>query len=141
MNPIVVFVLSRATLAFRITAIMTSSISKRSVTGRYDLKSLIGARAMTAALRSHIFGIVFLLPFLGMLTVHQVLNPSDHLLAAPDLGQESAQVYNYAMAYTFSVGVILYIASAVVNAPRSRTWFIAKLVLLGMFWTALAMFL
>ena len=85
-------------------------------------------------MQSHWIGFVFLLPFLGMLGVHHVLDLSDALMVATPPGEREARVFNFVMAVVFFAGIAAFVAHASVLAGRSRGWLVTKLAVLVGYW-------
>ena len=92
---------------------------------------------MPNALRSHLVGFVFLLPFLAMLGLHRLLGLSDALMGAPALEERDAQLYNFVMVFVFYGGVTAYFIHALAIAYRSKEWLAFKLLFLVAFWVGI----
>ena len=89
------------------------------------------------AFRFHVAAFAFFIPFVTMLTIHQILGLSDAMGAAPAPGERHSLLYNMLMVLTFYFGVGGYIFHVACVAERSIGWVIGKLVLLAALWAGM----
>jgi hypothetical protein len=108
------------------------------VDGKHGLSIDAGNRTwLQTLLQSHWFCLVALVPFALMFVVHEVLGMSDVMGAAPAGERRPTDVellYNYAMIAVFYAGIAGFSAHACYLVERAATWFVVKLVLLGIGW-------
>jgi hypothetical protein len=92
---------------------------------------------------SHWFGFLFLLPFLLMLCIHEVLGLSDQLLGVRVGEQDDpvASLFNLVMMIAFFLGVVCYIAHAIALVNRGTHWLLVKIALLALYWGGVAWWL
>lgn len=88
-------------------------------------------------MQSHWIGFLFLLPFLGMIRVRNVLGLSDALFLLKDQRDRDSQLFNLATVAVFYFGIACFVAHALYLTSRGRQWLYAKLLLLAIYWTAI----
>jgi hypothetical protein len=86
--------------------------------------------------QSHWAGFLFLVPFIVLLGIHDVLGLSDAALLLRDQRDRDSQLFNFVMIGVFYAGVVLFVADAVSLANRGWRWLVLKLVLLVVYWGA-----
>ncbi len=87
----------------------------------------------------HWTGVVYLLPFVIMLVVHELLGISDALLAADEPGDDDARTYNTLMVAAFYLGNLAFVVHACALAAvkgRGWPWLLRKLIFLSVYWAA-----
>ena len=92
-------------------------------------------------LRLHWVGFLFLVPFLILLGIHRVFGLSDALLGAPEPGEREVPVYNIALIVVFYAGVLSFIGHTFAVAEKSRTWRVAKIIVLVIYWVGVVAFM
>jgi hypothetical protein len=70
-----------------------------------------------------------LVPFLLMLTVHQLLSLSDALLAAEKPGERAAQGYNLVLGINMNLCAAVAVLHLFVRSQREFPWIITKLLI------------
>jgi hypothetical protein len=85
-------------------------------------------RGLLSFLRSPWASPVFLMPFLLMLAVHQVLGLSDALLA-DDSGERPAHGYNLLLGINMNLCPLAAILHLLAKSQRVLPWIIAKLLI------------
>lgn len=90
-----------------------------------------------SVIQSHWSGFSFLLPFLIMLALHDMLGLSDAFLLLTDQRDRDSQMFNFAMVAVFYLGVAAFVAHALFVASRSRLWLCGKLLLLAAYWSGI----
>lgn len=88
-------------------------------------------------IQSHWIGFLFLLPFLIMLAVHDRLGFSDAFLLVRGQRDRDSQMFNFAMAFVFYMGVTAFVAHALILASRSRLWLCGKFLFLVAYWSGI----
>ena len=89
---------------------------------------------------AHWIGFVFLLPFVVMLLVHELLGMSDALLAGNDPRDDDARLYNLLMIaalYLGSLAFVVYAFALPIVKDQGRRWVLPKLMFLAAFWGAI----
>ena len=56
---------------------------------------------MQSVFRAHLTAFLFLVPFVTMLTIHQMLGLSNNLMIGPAPGEPDSQIYNLFMVTAF----------------------------------------
>jgi hypothetical protein len=85
-------------------------------------------------------GFVFLLPFLVMLVVHELLGMSDALFAGNDPRDDGARLYNLLMItalYLGSLAFIVHAFSLPILKGQGWRWILPKLIFLAVYWGAI----
>jgi len=85
-----------------------------------------------AFLRSPWSAVIFVLPFVLMLSVHQWLGLSDALLAADEPGTRPAHGYNLALGVLMTLSPLPVLHHLLVRSQRGLPWIIGKMLILMM---------
>jgi len=93
---------------------------------------------MQSVFRAHLTAFLFLVPFVTMLTIHQMLGLSNNLMIGPTPGEPDSQIYNLFMVTAFWGGVFGFIWHVLSTADRSRRLIVlVKLLALVSLWAIL----
>ena len=89
---------------------------------------------------AHWIGFVFLVPFLGMLAVHELLGMSDALLWLQDQRDADAQLFNLLMIAVFYLGSLAFVVYAFalpMLKGQGWRWVLPKLIFWAAYWCAI----